>query len=145
MLPPPRSRLRRSILRRAIRVNAEAYNRGDFDAFLAPFDPRVQVRLVGRIGGGVAVEDCYEGHDGVRRLLGTLEEAWDAPHFEPRELIDFGDHYLVLINNRGRGRASGVTLEHAIGLLVTWRRGMGVRADFYWYEEQALEAVGLRE
>jgi hypothetical protein len=142
--PSPRSRLRRAVLRRAIRVNAEAYNRRDLDAFLAPFDPQVEVHMLWGIGG-IGVEDRYEGHAGVRRLLATVEEAWEAARFEPQELIDFGDRYLLLIENGGRGRTSDAIEKHGIALLMTWRGGMGVRADFYWRQDQALEAAGLRE
>jgi len=67
----------------------------------------------------------------------------EEPHFEPQELIDLGNRYLVLINNRGRGRPSGMIREHPIALLMTWRGGKGVRADFFWRQDQALEAIGL--
>jgi hypothetical protein len=140
---PLGSRLRRAILRRAIAINAAAYNRRDLDAFLSPFDPGMEVRLVGHVDG-VDVESRYEGYEGVMEFTGALDEVWEAPRFEPRELIDFGDRYLLLINSRGRGRASGVLGEHSIALLMTWRRGVAARADFYWGQDQALEAVGMR-
>jgi ketosteroid isomerase-like protein len=140
---PPKSRLRQAIVRRGIRINAEAYNRRDIDAFLAPLDPRAEVDLIGQLEGA-AVEDRYEGREGVMEFLRALDEVWEAPRFEPRELIDFGDRYLLLINSRGRGRASRVLGEHPFAMLLTWRRGMAVRAEYYWYQDQALEAVGLR-
>lgn len=139
---PLGSRLRRAILRRAIEINAAAYNRRDLDAFLSPFDPGMEVHLVGHVDG-VDVESRFEGYEGVTQFTDALDEVWENPRFEPRELIDFGDRYLLLINNRGRGRASGVLGEHSIALLMTWRRGVAARADFYWNQDQALRAVGL--
>lgn len=140
---PLGSRLRRAILRRAIQINAAAYNRRDLDAFLAPFDPGMDVYLVGQVDG-VEVESRYQGHEGVMQFTAALDEAWEAPYFEPQELIDFGDRYLLLITNRGRGRASGVLSERPIALLMTWPRGAVARADFYWDQDQALKAVGMR-
>jgi ketosteroid isomerase-like protein len=128
---------------RGIRINAEAYNRRDMDAFLAPLDPRAEVHLIGRFEGAV-VADRYEGRPGAMRFLDALEEVWANPRFEPQELIDFGDRYLLLITSRGAGRASGVMSEHPFAMLLTWRRGMAVRADYYWFQDQALEEIGLR-
>lgn len=140
---PPKSRLRQAIVRRGVRINAEAYNRRDVDAFLAPLDARAQVNLIGEFEGA-AVEDRYEGRPGVMEFLASLDEVWENARFEPRELIDFGDRYLLLIISRGRGRDSGMISEHPFAMLLTWRRGMAVQADYYWYQDQALEAVGLR-
>jgi hypothetical protein len=59
-------------------------------------------------------------------------------------VIDFGDRYL-LGDTRARGRGSGVDVDRATGTLATWSRGMVVRVDFYWSQDDALEAAGLSE
>jgi ketosteroid isomerase-like protein len=141
---PPRSRLRRELLARLIRDFAEAFNRGDRAAFLAGLDPEIDLNLFGQVGG-LGFEDHYHGREGVLRYLDALEDAWESNLLEPQGVIDFGDRYLALHNLRARGRGSGAEVVHAIGLIVTWSGGRTVRVDFYWSQDEALEAVGLRE
>jgi ketosteroid isomerase-like protein len=141
---PPDSRPRRELLARAIRDACETWNTGDREAFLAGFDPEIEFNLVGEFGG-LDIEDHYHGREGVLRYLAALDDAWQSSRLEPHAVLDFGDRYLALHRLRTRGRGSQVDVEHAIGLLVTWRRGMIVRTDLYWSQDQALEAAGLQD
>jgi hypothetical protein len=78
------------------------------------------------------------------RFWTAVDEAWAGNRLEPQELIDFGDRYLVLYRNRVRGRGSGIELDADIGLFLTWSSGRLVRLDYYWSQEEALRAAGLR-
>jgi ketosteroid isomerase-like protein len=141
---PPGSRLRRELLGRAVRDGYEAYNRGDREAFLAVVDPDFEISLSGQVGG-LGLEDRYHAREGAMRFFAAIDEAFEGNWFELQEVIDFGDRYLLLARLRARGRESGVELVHAVGLFVTWSRGRIVRSDFYWSQDEALEAAGLEE
>jgi ketosteroid isomerase-like protein len=141
---PLDSRLRRELVARSIRDYSEALNRRDREVLLAAFDRDVELNLFGEVAG-LDIEDRYRGHEGFMRYFATIDEAWESNPGEPREVIDFGDRYLILGDSRARGRGSGVEVDHATGTRVTWRRGMVVRVDFYWSQGEALEAAGLSE
>jgi len=141
---PSRSRLRRKLLARGIRDGAEAYNRRDHEAFLFPFDPDVELNILGQ-GGGLDFENHTRGREGLMRFLAVIDEAFEDNWLEPREGIDFGDRILGLYNLRARGKGSGVEVERDIGLLSSLDRGRVVRVDYYWSQDEALEAAGLSE
>jgi hypothetical protein len=141
---PVTSRLRRELVARGIRDNAEAWNRRDREVFLAPADPEVELNPIGE-AVGVDLEDRYRGPEGVMRFSTAVDEAWGSNQLEPQEIIDFGDRYLVLHRNRVRGRGSGIEVDHDIGLFVIWSGGRIVRVDYYWSHAEALEAAGLSE
>jgi ketosteroid isomerase-like protein len=65
---------------------------------------------------------------------------------EYTELIDAGEHVVSIQSTRGRGRASGVQVEHAnFAGVWTVREGKVVRAVWFPTREEALQAAGLRE
>jgi hypothetical protein len=140
----PDSRLRRELLPRAIRDNTEAYNRGDREAFLVGIDPEGEINPIGG-AAGLDLGGHYHGREGFMRFFATIDEALESNRLEPEEVIDFGNRYLVLHHIRARGRGSGVDVDHAIGLFVTWSKGQVVRVDYYWSQDEALEAAGLSE
>lgn len=63
---------------------------------------------------------------------------------EVEELADFGEHVLARTRHHGRGKGSGVQVEHRIFQLWTLRAGKVVRARMYYDEAEAREALGLR-
>jgi ketosteroid isomerase-like protein len=108
---------------------------------LLPFDPNVDFRAVGRTGANL--EGRFHGREGAMRLLETIEEAWANGSFEPQEVIDFGRRQLVLIHSHARGRGRDAEIEQHPAFLMIWRAGRIVRADYYLFQDQALEATGL--
>jgi ketosteroid isomerase-like protein len=61
-------------------------------------------------------------------------------------IIELGDdRVLVLERQIGRGKTSGVVVEHEHGWLFTLRDGKIVRWLGYWDRAEAIEAAGLRE
>jgi ketosteroid isomerase-like protein len=86
----------------------------------------------------------YRGHDGVRELFATFEDALDQQWYSPRELIHAGDLVVVPLRWGGRGRASGVTVEEREETWVlTVRDGAITRVREYATKEGALQAAGL--
>jgi ketosteroid isomerase-like protein len=138
---PTSSRLRRQILARSIRDNADAYARRDYDAFLVGVDPEIVIDT----GDAFPESNVYRGLEGMRRFLAMFEEVWQDYVIEPEEIVDFGDRYVLIARHRGHGRGSGAGVDRRVGLVGTFRGGMVVRFVFYGSATQALEAVGLRD
>ena len=60
---------------------------------------------------------------------------------EPIEFIEADGQVLVDMIQRGRGRASGVTVEGRFWLMYTVAHGKITRQDAYLTKEQALAAA----
>ena len=52
---------------------------------------------------------------------------------------------MVIINQRGRSKATGVPVEMRFAQVWTLRDGQGIRMQLYASIDEALEAVGLSE
>jgi ketosteroid isomerase-like protein len=87
-----------------------------------------------------------EGIGEVRSAFRDFYEAFENVESELDELIDAGEHVIVVFTYRGRGRASGAEVEwkHMAGLW-TFREGKVARVAWLQTREAALEAAGLRE
>jgi ketosteroid isomerase-like protein len=73
---------------------------------------------------------------------------WLAPYESYRlvaeELIEAGEHVLILARVRARTHRDGVLIEHDPAAVCTVRDGQIVKVAFHLDRGQALEAVGLR-
>jgi ketosteroid isomerase-like protein len=123
----------------------EATARRDADAVIALYHSDIEwdtsrAELGRMIGGGV-----FHGYEGARRFLRSYNEAWEQLDYEIEELIDAGDRVVSVVNNRARGRASGVEVELRMPCVWTIRNGQVVRAVFFTSRAEALKAVGLEE
>jgi uncharacterized protein len=86
----------------------------------------------------------YRGHDGVRELFATFEDALDEQWYSPTELIAAADLVVVPLRWGGRGKTSGVTVEEREETWVlTVRDGAITRVREYATKESALQAAGL--
>ncbi len=85
--------------------------------------------------GREAVLDFY------RRYWGT----WAEYTAVAEEVLDAGDHVVIRLLERGRGKGSGIPFERRWYQVWTFREGKVVRWRGFEDREQALEAVGLSE
>ncbi len=69
-------------------------------------------------------------------------DAWSE---EVEEIRDLGDSVLVVSTQRGRGRGSGVEMEHRFAMLYELRNGKVIRWTIYNDRSEALEAAGSSE
>ena len=122
---------------------AEAFNRRDLDAFLALMDDDVEV--ISRI---IVLEGGLRGHDGVRRWwqnwLDWLEP-WATYRGTYEQLIDVGEHVVVLLRNHGRREDMETEVELIGATIFTFREGKLARWGDYAERAAAFEAVGLSE
>jgi ketosteroid isomerase-like protein len=94
----------------------------------------------------VGVNNIYRGHDGVRRYVVQVYEAFEDYRPEVEELLDAGDKVITLAIEHGRGRASGAKVEaRRTAHVWTMRANKAVRLDLYLDRAKALAAAGLRE
>jgi ketosteroid isomerase-like protein len=91
------------------------------------------------------LETVFYGHDGYRQLWRYWLDAFEDIRWDPEEILDFGDKFLVTTQQRGRGSGSGVAVSEPVFQLFTVRRGLVVRQEDFLDRSKALEAVGLRE
>ena len=114
--------------------------RSDFGVDL--LDPNVEWDAVDMtlldIGGVI-----YRGPEGVRQFWRDWLAAWETVQFD-YELIDAGDRVLALIDQRMRGRSTGIEVPFGkYAHVYTFRDGLIVHWKGYRSQAEALEAVGL--
>jgi ketosteroid isomerase-like protein len=125
-------------LRRVI----EAYNARDVEAFIAYFDPSIELHSAfAAVGGAV-----YLGHDGLRTFFRDFEDAWGGVvRVEPEAYFDLGEQTLAFYLLHGRGRQSGAEVAMPNAFVARWRDGLIVYLKAYAHREDALGDVGVSE
>ena len=118
----------------------DAFNRRDWDAFVAFMDKEIEMesRLV-------AIEGGYHGHEGMRRwwedFLGTFPDY----QIEIEEMRDLGDVTLSHFQGWGHSGGERIPLIDPIWQPMRWRRSKVVWVRVCLTESEALEAAGLSE
>jgi len=85
------------------------------------------------------------GREAVARTWKEFLAAWETMRFE-YELVDAGDRVVLLLDQRMRGRSTGI--EMALGMnahVITFRDRLIIRWKLYKSRSDAFEAEGLRE
>ena len=118
----------------------EAFNRGDVEAWLEPYDTEVvfepQV---------AAVEGASVGHDGLTAFAATIGDFYDRFQVRFHDVRDLGERLLALGDASSIGRGSGVRMDQPLAIVATFRDGRIVHFKDYGNEAEALEAVELSE
>jgi len=71
-------------------------------------------------------------------------DAFDDFHWEPKEILDFGDRLLVTAELTGHGSGSGVAVSERSFQLFRIRAGLSASQEDFTDRDVALEAAGLR-
>jgi ketosteroid isomerase-like protein len=115
--------------------------RSDFGAEL--LDPEVEwdaSDIAALDIGGV-----YRGAEAVRQFWRDWLAAWETVQFD-YELVDAGDRVVAVVDQRMRGRSTGIEVPFGkYAHVYTFRNGLIVHWKGYMSHSEALEAVGLRE
>jgi ketosteroid isomerase-like protein len=141
-LPP---RLRRALVRRALRTSWEAFNRGDLDVAFMLYHPDCESTYPPQFAT-LGLEPGTHGRDERMRSQQRVLDEWAEFWFEPAELIDLGDGRLLSSGRmRGTGRSSGATVDVEWAALFTTAGGKVVREQIFVDKAGAVEAAGLSE
>jgi uncharacterized protein len=120
----------------------EAFDTRDVEAYIACCDPQIELHSEKTSPGGAV----YHGHDGLRKWLGHLEDAWgDELRIEPEVYFDFGEQTLTFNVLRGRGRQSGADVSMPLAQVCGWRDGLNIYLKVYLSREDALRDLGASE
>jgi len=122
-----------------VRRAHEALNSGDVEALVAECEPGFRLDMSDRVLNPAV----YEGHDGIRRFLDDVSEAWETFTWEPEELIESGGLVLSLIRSTGRGRGSGLELDRQAAMIWTVPAERAVSLRFFRDRSAARDAAGL--
>lgn len=121
----------------------DAFTRGDIEAVLQMCDDDVTVTQAQELPG---VPSQRHGREGVLEAFAYWPQQWDDYRIEVREVIaDPGDHVVVGIRERGRGKHSGVEVQADFTFVFTLRDKAFIELRTFVQEDQALEAAGLSE
>jgi ketosteroid isomerase-like protein len=119
----------------------ENYNRRDFDAAVADFDPGVEWILPDDMEA-----DSCQGPGAIIRFWQGLDDTFDELQLLPQEYVDGGDHVATRLRHYGQGKRSGVVIDEELyHQVVTFRDGKIVRMEYFADWSEALAAAGLRE
>jgi ketosteroid isomerase-like protein len=141
---PRKSRLRRWMLARRMARTYAAANRRDFDVILTGLDPETEYRP----GPDLIAPDqaaVFRGHAGYLEMWRNWLDAFEDLRFDPEEILDFGDTFLVTAQQRAHGVGSGIAVHKPVFQLFKVRRGLVIWQHDYSDRARALEAAGLRE
>ena len=87
----------------------------------------------------------YRGHDGMREFWRAWLAAWETIEFRTLAPEDLGDHVIVEVDQRNRGRGSGLPVDFHYFQAWSLRRGKVTASYMAGTRAEALEAVGLSE
>ena len=125
--------------------NVEIIRRG-YEQFEATGEIRAHPDLVWDVSNlGWPDQQIYLGPEGGMQFNAEWAAAWDDWELEAQDYIDAGERVVVILNQRGRSKATGIPVEMRFAQVWTLRDGQGIRMELYASVEEALEAVGLSE
>jgi ketosteroid isomerase-like protein len=121
----------------AVRAVFAFWEHGDWGASADLFDPDFEA-----VFSATAFPDpgVYRGADATLAAWRSWLEAWDRFRLDLEELIDLGGRVVALNSLRGRGKASGIAIESAVGCIFDCVDGRIRRMEFC-DRRRALEAV----
>jgi ketosteroid isomerase-like protein len=118
-----------------------AWARGDYTASDWA-DPNIEFVWVGGLEDVEAWSGITAMAEGWRAILEPLDD-W---HAVPDEFRDLGDErVLVLVRGTGRGKASGVPIQHDGATVFDFRGGKVTRITAYPERDRAVVDLGLEK
>jgi ketosteroid isomerase-like protein len=116
-----------------------AYGGADPDEALAYFHPDVAYDTRLRPDGRV-----WRGREGVRRAMFEWTDAWDEYELQVERCLEAPDDRVVMLwNEHGRAKGSGVFVSFDGASVFALQKGMIVSAVVHADRDAALRAAGL--
>ena len=85
----------------------------------------------------------YHGHDGARRWMRDLDDAWEVVRAEVDDEIAVGDVAVFTGRIHYRGKGSGIEAEAPTGWMLKFRDARLILFRAFRDPAKALEAIGL--
>ena len=123
----------------SVRRFVDAFNRRDLESVIADIDPGGELHEWPEAPGARS----YRGADGVRAALDTWFETWEWMRVEIEDIFDVGDHVVVTLHQRARGKTSEAEVEIRSFNVYTFREGKVTGIRLFLERERALEAAGI--
>jgi ketosteroid isomerase-like protein len=127
--------------RAAVQAAFDAYYRGDLERVTELADPELVVTQTAEMPDA----ETFHGRWGLVQAIDAWEGAWDDYQVERLCTREVGDHVVTTVRQRARGRRSGVEVEGLLTFVFTLKSGKLVRWRMFADEEEAMQAVGLRQ
>jgi ketosteroid isomerase-like protein len=128
-----------------VRRGYEMYASGDLEGLVALIAPDAELADGGGLGITGTASGTRYGPKGFLRSSEEAHEAFENYTVTPEDFTGVGNFVLVRARLRGKGRASGISLDALVFQLWELSDGKVVRSQIFMTEAQALEAVGLSE
>lgn len=116
----------------------ERVNQGETDALAEVAAPDIEWDWSRSVGPDAGV---IRGPEAVVAFVRENLAHWDSLEMLPEEVLELGDHVLVMVRVRVAGR-DGIAVEATGAHVQTWREGSLVRYRLFQNREDALEALG---
>ena len=125
--------------------NVEIMRRG-YGHFMATGEVRADADLVWDVSRlGWPDQQIYAGAEGENQFMAEWADAWDDWEMEAENYLDAGERVVVIVNQRGRSKATGIPVDMRFAQVWSFRDGQAIRMQMYASVDEALEAVGLSE
>ena len=119
------------------RAFVEAFQRGDLDSLSDTLDPDVEVT---EWPEGPEAR-TYHGHEGVREAIGVWYESWERMEVAIQDVSAVGEHVVVTLDQRFKGKGSELELAITSTNVFTVRDSKIIRVQLFTDREAALAAV----
>jgi ketosteroid isomerase-like protein len=90
-------------------------------------------------------QQIYSGVEGANQFNAEWADAWDDWEVEAEDYIDAGERVVVIVNQRGRSKSTGIPVDMRFAQVWSFRDGQAIRMQMYSSVDEALEAAGLSE
>lgn len=115
-----------------------AFNRGDIDAALKPFDVQIEWSEPPEFPGG----GMYHGLDGVKRYLTQSRAGRAEGNSEPERFIVAGNRIIVFVHARVRPQGSEKWKDVRLADVYTIRNGKAIQMRAFVDRQEALRWAG---
>ena len=116
----------------------DAVARRDVPLLIELTDPDVEWRP---FATGLMEEGAYLGHDGIRRYMRDLDDAWEMLRADVDDGLAIGATVLLVGRLRYRGRGSGLETENTAGWVIKFRDGKLISMRAFRDPEHAIQAL----
>jgi ketosteroid isomerase-like protein len=124
-----------------VRQVAQAWERGDVERMKALFRRHLSADFELH---PLYLDRVYKGYEGMQELWADISQTWEDYRLRTEEVVELGEHVLVLGQITGRGAGSGVPIDQGLALLCAFEGERAVWAKAFTSKRDAIEAAALR-